>query len=350
MKILKFLTLGMGLLMCCTQLQAVELNIYGQGHLSVDNVDDGTDTSLHTASSSSRLGFNGKHEISNNLDVIFQFESGVDLTAQGVNDGNGGADSSGQIFTKGRPSFIGLQGDFGKILIGHMPFLDQWANDYNLFADQIGDLGNLWEASGLPGRSDNVIYYMTPDYSGFNVAATFVPDEGVDNSNQYVIKGNYSNNSLKLGLAFTCVGQGDASDDHTGYAMTVGYSFKDFTIGGGFQQEMDIGGISGEDRSSFSLAGSMKVGQNGKLKLQYAVSSSDNNQSDATQYAVGYDYSLAKNTVLYIAYANMDNELNTSFSVNGKGHGDKVVPLSGNDPAAFSVGIVYHFNHQLVSN
>ncbi len=349
MKLLTIISLSIGLLITVTNIHAAELHIYGQGHLSVDSVDDGTDTSLHTASSSSRLGFNGEHKINDNLKVIFQYESGVDLTAQGINDGNGGADSSGQIFTKGRPSFLGLEGDFGKVLIGHMPFLDQWANDYNLFADQVGDLGNLWEASGIPGRSDNVIYYMTPDFSGFNLAATFVPEEGVNNSDQYVLKGSYKNNNLKLGLAYTSVGQGALSNnDHTGYAITIGYSFADFSIGGGYQQEMDIGGLSDNDRDSFSLGASMKVGKKGAIKLQYAISTSDNNQADANQFAIGYDYNLAKNTVIYVAYANMDNEQNANFSVNGKGHGDKVVPLSGEDPAALSIGIVYHFNYKLM--
>jgi len=349
MKILKIISLSISLLIYFTNIHATELHIYGQGHLSVDSIDDGVDTSIHTASSSSRLGFNGEHKINENFKVIFQYESGVDLTAQGVNDGNGGADSSGQIFTKGRPSFLGLEGDFGKVLIGHMPFLDQWANDYNLFADQVGDLGNLWEASGIPGRSDNVIYYMTPDFSGFNLAATFVPEEGVDNSNQFVLKGNYSQDNLKLGLAYTSVGQGvESTNEHTAYALTVNYSFDNLQIGGGYQQEMDIGGVSGQDRSSINLAGSINIGQKGKIKLQYATSSSDNELADANQFAIGYDYSLTKNTVIYVAYANMDNEQNTNFSVNGKGHGDKVVPLSGEDPTALSIGIVYHFNYKLM--
>ena len=333
------------MLFFCISAQATEINIYGQGHLSADNLDD----SLYVTSSSSRLGFNGSYVIDTDLKVIFQYESGVDLTGQGGNDGNGGAESSGQIFTKGRPSFIGLEGKYGKALIGHMPFLDQWANDYNLFADQVGDLGNLWEASGVPGRSDNVMYYKTPRFSNIDIAVTYVPEEGKDNSDLLLFKANYNLEHLKVGMAYTSVGQGiNADNDHTAAAVTVGYTHGRYTIGGGFQLENDIAGLTDNDRETFNVGASLKVGKNGKIKAQFASSTSDQSESDASQFAVGYDYNLAKNTVIYVAYALMDNEDNVRFSVNGKGHGDKVVPAYGVDPSVFSIGIVYQFNHGLL--
>lgn len=83
--------------------------------------------------------------------MIFQYETGVVLTAQGFNDVDGDTNSEGQILTNGLENHVGLRGDFGKILIGYIPAHNQWANDYNLFADQVGDLGNLWEGSGVAG-------------------------------------------------------------------------------------------------------------------------------------------------------------------------------------------------------
>ena len=46
-----------------TPSQAVEINLYGLGHLSADQVDDGQDSSPHPASNSSRLGFYGSQKI-----------------------------------------------------------------------------------------------------------------------------------------------------------------------------------------------------------------------------------------------------------------------------------------------
>ena len=120
-----------GLLLMSSMAGAVELNIYGVGHVSADSVDDGQDSSFYAASSSSRLGFAGKNDIGDGWDVIFQYETGLDPTSQGGNDGNGPTSQAGQLFTKGRPSFVGLQGGFGKALIGHMPAVDQWITDNN---------------------------------------------------------------------------------------------------------------------------------------------------------------------------------------------------------------------------
>jgi predicted porin len=329
-------------------LHAFELNIYGQGHVSLDNVNDGQESSVYVASNSSRLGFNGDHQLNPDLKLIFQFESGVDLTSQGGNDGNGGAESSGQIFTKGRTSYIGLEGDFGTVLIGHMPFLDQYANDYNLFADQVGDLGNLWEASGIPGRSDNVVYYKTVNFSGFDIAATYAPEEGVNDTDYFLLKGNYANKDLKIGFAYTNIGQGESTKiKHTAAAFTIGYNFGLFSLGGGYQTEMDIAGLPSNDRDSYTVGGSMQVGNKGKVKVQFSNSSGQGENRDATQFALGYDYVFDKQTTVYIAYSSTQNDDNVNFSVNGKGHGDKVIPILGNDPHAISVGIVYAFSLQL---
>lgn len=348
MKKINVITLSIFIL-SCPCLQANEINIYGLGHLSADNVDDGVMSSVYVTSNSSRLGFNGEFTLEDKVKVIFQYESGIDLTGQGGNDGNGGAESSGQLFTKTRPSYIGFEGEFGKALIGHMPFLDQWVNDYNLFADQVGDLGNLWEASGIPGRSDNVLHYHSPVYSGMSITASYVPEEGVNDADYYLVKGNYTNDNLKLGLAYTNIGKtGLSNNEQTGYALTIGYYDDAYSLGGGFQQESEVNGIKNNDRTSVSLGASLRVGKKGKLKLQVANSTSDLAQSDATQYAIGYDYQLAQHTVIYIAYASMKNDKNVNFSVNGKGHGDKVMPLSGDDPSALSIGVIYHFDYQVL--
>ncbi len=332
-----------------SQVMSLELDVYGLGHLSLDSVDDGTSSSMHVTSSSSRLGFKGEHLIRDNFKVIFQYETGLDLTAQGTNDGNGGADSSGQIFTKGRPSYLGLEGDLGTVLIGHMPALDQWANDYNLFADQVGDLGNLWEGSGVPGRLDNVIYYRTPSFSGLDIAVTYAPEEGKDDSDHLLFKANYKRNGFKLGLAHASIGQGVAMPEHTAQAITVSYDFGGFTIGGGFQSEMDIGGVDNLDRGTASIGASVDIGKNSVIKLQYADSSGEYLDSDANLFAVGYDYNYDESTKIYLAYAKMSNDNQVQFSANGKGHGDKVVPSLGQDPNAISLGIVYQFDVSLYS-
>ena len=333
------------LLALSQHLLANELTIYGLGHVSADSVSSGEDTSQYIASNSSRLGLKGFYKLNGTLEVIYQYETGVDLTAQGFNDGNGGAESSGQILTKGRESFVGLRGDFGTVLVGHMPALDQWANDYNLFADQVGDLGNLWEGSGIPGRLDNVVYYKTPNYEGLSLAVTYVPEEGVEDANYLIVKSDYTFSNVKLGFAYTNIGQtAPALKEHTAYAFIAQSTIDKFTIGGGLQSEQNIQGLDGNNRVSVYIGSSVKIGDKGVIKAQYAISNGDLAESDSTQFAIGYDYILDKNNTIYVAFAKTDNDANVNFSANGKGHGEKVTPLLGNDPHAISFGIVSKFD------
>ncbi|MGK0442766.1 MAG: putative porin [Pseudohongiellaceae bacterium] len=338
-----FMALFIGSVLSQTAL-AIDLNVYGVGHVSMDSIDDDQDSTIYLASNSSRLGVKGQHQLDDDLIVIFQYESGVDLTGQGENDGNGGADSRGELFTKTRPSFVGLSGRFGKVLIGHMPALDQWANDYNLFADQVGDLGNLWEGSGVPGRIDDTIHYATPNINGFNAAITYMPEEGVNESDSLIFKADYANPRLKTGLAYASIGQGASTDEHTAVAITVGYYFDHFSVGGGYQTESDVAGITGRDRDSFTLGGSIKLSDKTTFKVQYAMTDGNGVDSDAKLFAIGLDYALYENTLIYAAYSQVSNDDNVNFSVNGKGHGDKVVPLLGGDPSALSLGIVFKFD------
>ena len=84
----------------CWPAWATDLNLYGVGHLSFDDLDTGVSSSTYVHSNSSRLGIKGDQDLNDALSVYVQYESGVDLTGHGTGDGNGGASSTGQIFTR----------------------------------------------------------------------------------------------------------------------------------------------------------------------------------------------------------------------------------------------------------
>jgi len=346
----------LGGMMAASPAFALNLNIWGVGHLSVDNVDDGVDSAVHIASNSSRLAFSGDQDIDHNLKVVFQYENGVDLTGQGGDeaqggDGNGGpGNQSGGIFTNTRDAWVGLAGGFGTLHLGRVPGLNQWVYDYNLFADQVGDLGNIWGGTGLAGRVSNSIEYITPNLGPVVLKVVYAPDEGVDETEIAVFKGDADFGGVKLGLAYMSQGQGVGAQDHIAGALTGSYTVKAFSIGAGYQSESDIGGTSGADSDSFTVGGSVGLGKNGTLKAQYTAFSGTGASTDAAQVAVGYDHSIGKNTTVYLAYASTDNDPNTNFTANNYGHGDAVTPLDGNDPAAFSLGLVYKFNAAIMKN
>lgn len=326
---------------------ALELSLYGVGHLSADSIDTGPDSSGYIHSNSSRLGLKGSHDV-RSAKILFQYESGVDLTGNGTGDGNGGANSNGQLFTRARDSYVGVKGGFGTVLFGRLGALNQWLYDYNLFGDQVGDLGNLWGGDGLPGRADHAAWYRTPSFGGATLALTYVPEQGTNDADAYIGKAEYTNGGIKLGGVYANFGNGTGSSDTKVAAITASYDAGAFSVGGGWQRETGIGGVSNADRDKYSLGASVRLGGNGTVKAQYTkVDDLDNtSNTGADQWALGYDYAWDRNTTLYVAYAKTNNDAGASYTSYDYGHGDHGVPAlaSGNSPAAISVGVVYKFD------
>ena len=334
--------------------QAAELDLYGVGHLSFDSIDTGVSSSDYVHSNSSRLGIKGDQDLDHGLSIYVQYESGVDLTVHGTGDGNGGAESAGQVFTRARDSFVGLKSaDYGSIQFGRVGGMNQWLYDYNLFADQVGDLGNVWSGDGLPGRIDSAMEYISPTWSGLRLALTYVPDEGGHNQHDEVVKADYAVGGLKLGVGYAQFGGGNVgvpSLDAT--AFTASYEAGLFNVGGELQREMNVGGVSGADRTQATFGASVKLGQSAVVKAQYTWSGelTGVSQTGARQFAAGLDYNLGTSAIVYLAYAHMSNSALNAYSSFDYGHGDEGTPaiLPGKSPAAFSIGLIYKFDVSLV--
>lgn len=335
---------------------AANLNVYGVAHGSIDSSDDGVTSSTYISSNSSRLGFSGSQDMDGGVSAIFQFETGVDLTGAGTNDGNGGASTANQLFTTTRDAFVGISGGFGAVKLGRVGGLNQWVYDVNYFGDQVGDLGNVWGSTGLPGRISNTISYDSPNWGGFSGTLVFQPESGLPEKTEIgVLKINFAGlgdgDALKVGLGFISVGEGNSAavppSDHSATALTGSYDFGMFNIGAGYQSDSDIGGVSGKDSDSLTLGGAVKIG-NGTIKLQYTTISPDETtpgtSEDAAQVAIGYDHALNESATVYVAFASTDNDAGASVSATNYGHGNNVgVAAAGQDPSSFSIGFVYKF-------
>jgi predicted porin len=311
-------------------------------------------SSDYVHSNSSRLGLKGDQDLNDALSVYVQYESGADLTGHGTGDGNGGASSTGQIFTRARDSFLGLKShDYGSIQFGRIGGLNQWLYDYNLFADQVGDLGNIWSGDGLPGRLDNTVEYLSPTLYDLRLALTYVPNEGAHNQRDVVVKADYAASLLKLGAAYAKFGTGDlGAPNLEALAVTGRFELDWLNVGGGFQREKNIGGRPGADRSQATLGAAVKLGANCIVKTQFAWSGelSGVPSSGAHQIAAGVDYNAGDTTIVYVAYSRTSNSAHTAYSAYDYGHGDQGVPpiLDGKSASVFSVGLVYKFNVALM--
>ena len=136
-----------------------------QTKTKVNGVETKSDTGSEIADFGSRIGFKGHEQLGNNLNAIWQVENSVNVA--------GGGDWAG------RESFIGLEGNFGKIRAGKletqlksMDSLDPWEYSNNALG-----LG-VFQRTGERIVS---VKYDSPVWAGFSGNVQFTPrDNGTD--------------------------------------------------------------------------------------------------------------------------------------------------------------------------
>ena len=136
-----------------------------QTKTKVNGVETKSSTETNIADFGSRIGFKGHEHLGNNLNAIWQVENSVNVA--------GGGDWAG------RESFIGLEGNFGKIRAGKletqlksMDSLDPW--EYNNNALGLG----MFQRTGERIVS---VKYDSPVWAGFSGNVQFTPrDNGTD--------------------------------------------------------------------------------------------------------------------------------------------------------------------------
>ncbi len=326
------------------------VDIYGNLHLSVDRLDNGTDSGYNISSNASALGFKGTEDLGGGLNAIWQIETNL------------GAETSAGTFTSARDTFVGLKGGFGTVRLGFFNTpTKQLSRKLDLFNNRIGDTRNLLRRNSIDGatgggnaweeRFNNGVRYDTPSFGGFtaNVHYSTNLDTGVtttNNNDAYSLGANYKNGPLFVGATYqrnnlTTVGTGD----ETNLRLGAGFDVAGFKLVALYSKSEDQQGVNGADRDVWGVGAGYKMG-NGEFKAQYYKASDVDTLADsgAKMFAVGYDYNLSKRTLAYVAYAKTKNDTNARFSMSGGGgHGDNLQPTAGNDPDGFSIGMIHKF-------
>jgi predicted porin len=119
----------------------------------------------------SRLGVKGSEDLGNGLKAIYQVEFGINL-----NDTNNNVLSNSDSITY-RNTFVGLAGNWGTFLMGrHDTPMKISTGKLDLFADTMADYNGTVGFRDL--RADNAVAYISPSWSGFQLAAAIIPAGG----------------------------------------------------------------------------------------------------------------------------------------------------------------------------
>jgi predicted porin len=280
----------------------IDGKVYGKINLTVESVDDGSDTTSEVTSNASRIGVKGKSELSEGLYAIYKMEWEVSV------DG-----SKDDLSARNR--YVGLSGDFGTVIAGRndTPFkLAQKKVD--LFNDLAGDIKNAVDSEN---RGKNIIMYTTPKLAdSVKVSAAFVASEDADKDDGTSLSISFDKAGLYLAAALETDVEAQGTD---ATRLVAQYKIGGAQIGA-LWEENEVEGEDSEDALHLSFA--YKVDK-ATFKIQYTDSEigdskvvnrgdvadgKDPMAKDGEMLSLGVDYKLAKKTKAFAFYTTKEND------------------------------------------
>lgn len=314
--------------------QAVDVDIYGRAHVSVDVLGDGSDYGLNLSSNSSRIGFRANHRIHDNIEVIMQLEQKVNFDERG-----------GEFAT--RDSYVGLRGNWGQVRFGSFDTPGKLLRaKADVFNDRLGDLRNIASGDNMSfdPRFRNSIHYRSPAFYNTTFDIQYSPHNETgstrDNQLQAISVGvNYSKDRLWLGAVYE-MNQLETRDP-TAIRLGGSYQFTDAWQGMAFYQHASD--IAFGDRDVFGGGTKYRFGDYAVMGQIYHSTDNDLDDTGATMLAVGFDFYVTKDFTLYTILGVTDNDQLAGFSVSAGGRDTQLFPELGNTASGLSMGLIYNF-------
>lgn len=339
------------------------VQVYGRLNMDVESISISNPTGgasgdmKRLSSNSSRLGFRGTEDLGGEMKAIFQIESSV-------------SPDTGSGTVAGRDSFVGLQGDWGKVRLG---FLETPVKAFGEFTDRfkgtgIQDDGTISTlgggTAGFSRRQNNSLRYDSPHFGGFQGQLQYgLEDEApVDPKTSLTAAVHYGSGPMKLGVAYGIHHNFTLGRNDKIYRIGAKYDFGAFDIAGGATHmiyEVASGDIV---HNYYTISTGIKLG-GGVLSLKYGITpdntgsaangsvstaGSDNARlfkgpnSGAELYTIGYEYNLSKRTQLYTYYTRISNDANANYRFGTNGV-NIAQAGPGASPSGFVLGVSHDF-------
>ncbi|MCC1496452.1 porin [Alcanivorax sp. 1008] len=332
---------------------AGEAEIYGLFHISADylNADAGDpvnpnsgDEGATISSNSSRLGFRGNTPISDALTAIWQVE--VEVYAD-----------NGSALATDRNTFAGLRGDWGQLRAGRFdtPFKLLHSRT-SLFSDQVGDGRNILRADiadGLTTTTDanwwnerlrNSIAYQTPSWNNLTANLQYSSNQdaaAATSSDQasWSASLEWRGENIWLAVAHEKSARAVAAvlTERQASRAALSWQLGDTRLVGLYQRadnpDIDAWGAGIKQNITDKLA----------VKTHYYRLNAAGVDQDAELFAVGMEYTVAKELVFYGTYGQVTNGDLINRDPWSQGRNDDLVSGNGDTPDAVSAGMIYRF-------
>ncbi|WP_169734458.1 porin [Deefgea rivuli] len=288
---------------------------------------DGT-SRTQLADQSSRIRFSGKDKLDFGGDLVWVLENRFHV-------GDPYDKVSSNVWGS-RDTYIGYKGDFGFTRFGKMdnayktmlknisPTIENEMNDSS------GYLGNGQLLRRLGGRDGQVIFYETPNFSGFNASTSYTIGEKTAqyDASTFQIGGSWKNDMFNVGAVYsnamdqtadyksskiTTKPMGDASV--SGYMIGANAKYMDFGLGLTYENVTRDDGKTSRDQDSYAIAGSYKFQKMNFLLTYVKANDVDTlSESGGDQVSVAASYNLSKQSKVYATYTKLNNDKNSSFT------------------------------------
>lgn len=308
-----------------TLADTANLNVYGKAFMTVEQYDSGAagaSSQMRVNTNASRFGVKGSEELGDGLKAIFQYEVEMDA------DGNTGAGLG-----KSRNSGLGMEGGFGRVVLGI------WDTPFKVAHNAIELFDNTtnWSAIKVIGlsagkdfntRQKNMVQYWSPKIGGLQAAAMFSPDEAKSSTSDKSIlslSGTYDQDGLYVSAAYESRNDVLVGTTDNALRLVGKYNLGDFWLGAMAERiktntsaTTDVSGTNAE------LVGEFKMGAS-RFAASYAKAGSTAigaaPANDVNQIAVKYAYAFSKRTEAFAAYGSRKTNGTTSTSANTFGGG-----------------------------
>lgn len=285
--------------------------LYGDIRLAINSEDAGAGDNQEQVNNASRVGLKGGYEIGDGVKAIYHVQIGLDADANGKEP----------MFTK-RFAVAGLAGGFGTALFGTAsspykmaglgidPFYDTSAG--------LTDGGANYGLSGFTnGFFDNVVAYITPDFSGLSGNAVVVMDDSTGNDHHFNWGLTYAQDGLKVGAQLLDVNAPGNEVEAT--RVVAGYTADMWSLGASMEKVS-----AATDTTYLYVAGTFNVTPETALKASYG-----DVEDEGNGFAVGVSHKLFKMTEIYALYSDVNRDslsdrsalsigISQKFSIGGK--------------------------------
>ncbi len=283
-------------LACAYGLPAVaDPQFYGKANLTLEYADiggaAGDSETIELLSNASRIGVKGSETIHDGLDVVYQleyetyFDDGIDKERFGQ-----------------RNIFVGVQGNFGRLIGGHFDTPLKASQDkVDLFNDMRGDIKNLITNNEI--RASNTVMYTTPNMGGVTINVAHIASEVENVDNGVSVSVGFQSGGFYISGAM----EQDVDEEYSEAQRIVSlYSTPQFQIGALYEINEEP---MADSESGWLLSGLVNVGKNWAIKAQYGQS--DMNLEGGETFSLGLDHTYTKNfkTLAFVTRHQADDDI-----------------------------------------